>query len=204
MVLTNDKQIRETERGKRKEMDRSLIWTVTLFLTLPCFSMWAGPDAHPPEEGKTSGNAVSHVLERHVCRHRALAATRQHKQQHMPLTESIAMCRQSGCRSEPPPGLEGSSSLPTPRRPDSTSPTPPSPPLLPAGCFVGVWCWQRNSQVRIYYSLIYSAFSLQWEENCSYPKISNPNREFVSYQSKILNTWNLRSRPFNEFLIIFK
>ena len=73
--------------------------------------MWAGPDAHPPEEGKTSGNAVSHVLERHVCRHRALAATRQHKQQHMPLTESVAMCRQSGCRSEPPPGLEGSSSL---------------------------------------------------------------------------------------------
>ena len=195
---------RETERGKRKEMDRSLIWTVTLFLTLPCVSMWAGPDAHPPDEGKTSGNAVSHVLERHVCRHRALAATRQHKQ-HICLLQSPLPCVDSQAAGASLP-LGWRAALPYLHPKGQTPRAPPHlpPPLLPAGCFVGVWCWQRNSQVIIYYSLIYSAFSLQWEENCSYPKISNPNREFVSYQSKILNTWNLRSRPFNEFLITFK
>lgn len=196
---------RKRERKRRKEMDRSLIWTVTPILTLPRFSIWAGPDAFPPDKGKTSGKAVSHMLERHGCRHGAWAATAWHKQQHMPLTESVAMCRQSGCRSKPPPGLEGSSSLPTPRRPDSTSPTPPSPGLPSCRLLCWYLMWQRNSQVRISYSLIYSSFSLQWEENCcSYPKISNPNREFASHQSKILNTWNLRYCQFNEFLIIFK
>ena len=119
-------------------MDRSLIWTVTLLLSLPGFSVWAGPDAQPPDEGKTSGKAVSHVLERHAYRHRAWAATRQHKQQHMSLTESMATCRQSGYRSKPPPGLEGSSSLPTPRRPDSTSPTSPDP--APPSCRLICWC----------------------------------------------------------------
>lgn len=175
MVLTNDKQIRERGGGrkKRKEMDRSLMWTVTLFLTLPGFSVWAGPDAQPPDEGKTSGKAISHVLERHACRHRAWAATR-HISNNICLLQSPWPHVDSQATGASLP-LGWRAALPYLHPEGQTPRAPPHlpPPLLPAGCFVGVWCWQRNSQVRIYYSLIYSASSLQWEENCcSYPKIS--------------------------------